>query len=246
MPRNRSSSQQTFDTNLLEPGALAAPGGLKTALDSIERVCYRDDSSIMDMIVGLSSRPHILEYTLSGTLYLPMNSMRLRKQTVLVVLDGQAYERLSKWAVAQFPTPAAPNVMEAFGVKLLQQLSSSLMSVEAVSTAEHRNELRGLRGKVGLAFNVLTEIGGCAARASVDANVSPTSRKRPKLPTRHVKLDPNPFDCMGIAVPVTEDEVRAACGDILSQLQNVLRVRASLSLRLTSKHLPTFSATYLS
>ena len=68
MPPNRTSSQRIFNTDLLEPGALAAPGGFKAALDSIERVCYHDDSSIAEMIVGLSHRPHILEYIFSGTL----------------------------------------------------------------------------------------------------------------------------------------------------------------------------------
>ena len=246
MPPNRTSSQQIFDTNLLDPRALAAPGGLQTALDSMERVCYHDDSSIVGMIVGLSSHSHLLEYTLSGTLYLPMNSMRLIKQTALVALDDQAYERLSKWMVAQFPAPATPNATEALGIKVLQQLSSSLVSVEEISTAEHRKELRAFRGKAGLSLNVLKEIGGCADRASVDVNVSPTSRKRPKLPARHVQLDPHPFDCMGITVPVTEDEVRAVSGNVLSQLQNILRVSVFISLRLAPKHSHTPSTTYLS
>ena len=72
MAPNRTSFQQAFDANLLEPDALGAPGGLKTALGSIERVCYHDDSSIMEMVVGLSSRPHTLEYILSSTLCMPI------------------------------------------------------------------------------------------------------------------------------------------------------------------------------
>ncbi|KAF9642477.1 hypothetical protein BDM02DRAFT_3193153 [Thelephora ganbajun] len=203
MPPNRTSTQQSLNTDLLEWEALVAPGGLPTALDWVERVCYHDDSSIMEMIVKLNSRPHILEYILS-------------------TLDGQAYERLSKWIVARFPTPTTTNVMETLGTMLLQRLSSSLMSVEVVSTVEYRNELRDFRRKVGLSLNVLKELGGCADRASVGTNVSPINRKKPKVLVRHPQLDPHPFDCMGIAVPVTEDEARAVCGDILFRLQNIL------------------------
>ena len=224
MAPNRASSQQTFNTNLLEPDALGAPDGLQTALGSIERVCYHDDSSIMEMVVGLSARPHTLEYILSSTLCMPVILAGLMKQNAPVALDGQAYERLSKWIVSQFPTSATPNVMEALGIKLLQRLSSSLMSAE-----EHRNELREFQKKVGSSLNVLEELARCADRVSVGANVSPISRKRPKAPVRHIQLDPHPFDCMGIAVPVTEVEVRALCGDILPQLQSVLGVRVSLS-----------------
>jgi len=67
MPPNRAPPQRTFDTNLLEPEALVAPCGLQTALRLIQSVCYRDDSSIVEMITELSNRPHILEYTFSST-----------------------------------------------------------------------------------------------------------------------------------------------------------------------------------
>ena len=72
MPQNRTSPQEAFSTSILEPEALGAPGGFQTALDSIERVCYHNDSSITEMIVGLSSRPHILEYIFSSTSYAPL------------------------------------------------------------------------------------------------------------------------------------------------------------------------------
>ena len=171
--------------------------------------------------------------------------MSLMKQTALIVLDDQPYERLSKSIISQFPTPATLDVMEALGIKLLQRLSSSLLSVEVVSTAEHRNELREFRRRVGLSLNVLKELAGCAGWASVDASAPLTSRKKSKAPARHIQLDPHPFDCMRIAVPVTEDEVRAVCVDILPQLQNILRVSVSLSLRPISKRLLGFSATCL-
>ena len=101
-----------------------------------------------------------------------------------------------------------------------------------MSVEEHRNQLRDLRKKVDLSMNVLVELARCADRVSVGANVSPISRKRPKAPARHIQLNPHPFDRMGILIPVTEVEVRALCGDILSQLQSVLGVRVFLSLRL--------------
>ena len=72
MPRNRASPQQSFNTSLLEPNVLVAPGGIQTALESIERVCYHDDSSITEMIVGLCSRPDIMEYIFSSTLCTPV------------------------------------------------------------------------------------------------------------------------------------------------------------------------------
>ena len=171
------------------------------------------------------------------------DSMGLIKQTSPVELDDHAYERLSKWAISQFPTPATLNVMEALGIKLLQRLSSSLMSIEGVSTTEHRNELRELRRKLGLSLNVLKELGGLADRASAGANVPPISRKRSKAPAKRIQLDPHPFDCMGIAVPMTEDEVHAVFEDILSRLQNILGVRVSPPLGLASKHLSDLSTT---
>ena len=117
--------------------------------------------------------------------------------------------------------------MDALGIKLLQRLSSSLISVEGLSTAERRNELRGFRRKVNLSLNVLKELGGCADWASASADTSPINRKRPKARARHTQLDPHPFDCMGIAVPMTEDEIHTVCGDILPQLRNILGVCAS-------------------
>ena len=128
------------------------------------------------------------------------------------------------------------NVMGALGVELLKRLSSSLTSVEGVSTAEHRNELREFRRKVGLSLNVLKELGGCTDQASVGANMPPISHTGSKAPSRRVQLDPDPFDSMGIAVPTTEDEVRAVCGDILPRLQSILGVRVPLSLWLASKY----------
>ena len=83
MAPNRTSSQQIFNTNLLEPDALGTPSGLQAALGSIERVCYHNDSSIMEMVVELSNRPYILEYILSSTLCLPVVFAAQTNKTLL-------------------------------------------------------------------------------------------------------------------------------------------------------------------
>ena len=75
MPPNRAPPQRNFNANLLELEALVAPGGLQTVLGSIESVCYRDDSSIMEMVIELSNRPHALEYIFSSTLCMPVFPM---------------------------------------------------------------------------------------------------------------------------------------------------------------------------
>lgn len=233
MPPNLTSPQRRFDTSLLEPGALTTSHGLQSALSSVGSICYRDDSSIMEMIVGLTDRPHILEFIFSSTSYMPAVPMGLTNQTAPAALDDQAHERLSKWTIAQFPTLATINVMETLGVKLLQRLSSSLISVEGVSTLEHRNQLREFRKELGLSLNVLKELGRCADRTLVDAKVPPTNRKGPKGLARRTQLDPHPFDCMGVPVPTTYHKARVVCGEILPRLQNILRVRVSRPSGLT-------------
>lgn len=147
------------------------------------------------------------------------------KRAVFAALDNQAFERLSKWTVSRFPTSTSLEVMEALGIKLLQRLSSSLISVEGVLTAEQRNELREFRRKVGLFLNVLKELCGSVDRVSLGVSIPPIGRKKPKAPARHMQLDPHPFDCMEIEVPMTEDEAHAVRGDVLRQLQSILRVR---------------------
>ena len=74
----------------------------------------------MEMVVELNSCPHVLEYILLSMLRFPVLTVGLIEQTILVALDNQAYERLSKWITTQFPTPATLSVMEALVIKLLQ------------------------------------------------------------------------------------------------------------------------------
>lgn len=148
-----------------------------------------------------------------------------------LALGDQPFERLSRWTVARFPTSYTPNVMEAFGIQLLQRLSSSLVPVERVVTTEQRNEIREFRRKTDIFLNVLKELDGSTDRASVDVKVSTTSRKKPKASARRLQLDPHPFDCVGITVPTTGHQVHTAYGDILLRLQGVLGVRVFLPSR---------------
>ena len=115
--------------------------------------------------------------------------------------------------------------MEALGIKLLQQLSSSLMPVEEVATTERRNELREFRRKVGSSLDALKMLGGYMNRASIEINASSAGRKKPKASGRQLKLDPDAFDRMGMTAPTTEGEVRVVCGDILLRLKGILGVR---------------------
>lgn len=67
MPPYRTSSPQRFDTNLLDPDLLTTRTGLQNALRAVQRVCYDDDSSIVEMIEELNRQPHIFEYITSST-----------------------------------------------------------------------------------------------------------------------------------------------------------------------------------
>lgn len=228
MPRNRSSSQRAFNANLFEPEALAAPGGLQTALSFVRKLCHDDDSLITETIAELNRYPHILEYIFSGTYRTLPFTAALVKLTPPAASDDSTCERLSRSIIAQFPTPSTPNILEALGIKLLQRLSSSLTSVEAISKAQHCKELRDFRKKIALCLNALTELSGCMGKASARADMSPVSPKRLKGRARRMSLNPDPFDCMQVATPATEDQARAMCSDILLQLQDVLGVRRSL------------------
>ena len=69
MPPDRNWHQDVFDINLLDSQALDTPDGLTTALRAIEAVCRRGDPEIAEMVAILNSRPHLLEYIISGTLH---------------------------------------------------------------------------------------------------------------------------------------------------------------------------------
>ena len=91
------------------------------------------------------------------------------------------------------------------------------------STVDVPPNLRALRKKVVLSFDILKNLEGNAYDALTGGNTS-FSRKRSKsvINTRHI--DPLPFDSMGIAVPTTGAEVRDVYTKVLSQLRSVLEV----------------------
>jgi len=71
MPPDLRSSKLAFGISLFNVEALDSPGGLKTALLSIESVCFQDDPAIAGMVMTLSGRSHVMEYIFSGTLCVP-------------------------------------------------------------------------------------------------------------------------------------------------------------------------------
>ena len=142
---------------------------------------------------------------------------------LLLVLDEGAREKLLKWIITGFPTSPTPNMMDTMSMRLLQRFSSSLVSVEYPSTTEAPSNLRPFRRKVELLFDVLKNLES-ANSALAGGNISPVIRKKDKAVTNKRRIDPLPFDSMGITVPTTDAEVRDVCVAVLSQLQRILEV----------------------
>lgn len=225
MPPDRRSPEQTFDINLLDTGTLNSPGGFQAALRAIEGACHQGDPEITGMISALINRSHILEYIFSGTSHTLIGSCASPAPTTSrPVLDNNAYEKLSGWIVSGFPTPTTPGMMDTMSMKLLRRLSSSLLFAEYPSAVDAPPDLRLFWRKVDLSSNVLNELQENAKGVLTNGSVSPTNRKGKKV-TKNRRIDPLPFDSMGIVVPSTDAEIRDAYVGILSQLQNVLKVR---------------------
>jgi len=139
------------------------------------------------------------------------------------VLEEGAYAKLSKWILTGFPTSTTPN-MNAMSVRLLERFSSSLPSAKYPSSADAPPNLRAFRRKVELSFDVLKNIEENANSALTEGNVSPVRGKKGKAVTSNRRVDPLPFDSMGIAVPTTDAELRDVYVRVLSQLQGILEV----------------------
>ena len=139
------------------------------------------------------------------------------------MLEEGAYAKFSKWIATEFPTSTTPN-MNAISMQLIQRFSSSLVSAKYPSTADVTFNPRASRRKVELSFDVLKNLEENAKGALTGGNVSPVSRKKGKTATNNRRIDPFPFDSMGIAVPTTDAEVRDVYARVLSQLRNVLEV----------------------
>ena len=132
---------------------------------------------------------------------------------------------LSKSIIASFPASAEPN-MNTTSMRILQQFSSSLLSAEHPSTSDETPNLRALRRKSDLSFNILKNLEENASGALTGESASLPGRKRGKTVTNIRRLDPLPFDSMGIAVPNTDVEVRDVYLKVSSQLRNILEVRS--------------------
>jgi len=225
MPPDRYSSQSTFDIEMLDPQAFFAPDGLKIALRAIEAICHRGDPEIAGMVEALNSRSHIFEYIISGMSCVPIGSCEpLALIFFLIVLGEEAYKALSKWIVTGFPTSTTPNIMDTMSIRLLQRFSSSLLIAEYPTSADVPSDLRTFRKKVELSFNILKDIEENANGAFTRERTSPARRKKGKVAAYDRRIDPLPFDSMGIAVPTTAAEVRYAHVEVLSRLQSILEV----------------------
>ena len=96
---------------------------------------------------------------------------------------------------------------------------------------------------MALSFGVSEELGGCTDLALVDVNAHTTGRKMQKVPARRLQFNPDPFDCMGIPVPMTDHDARTTYGEILLRLKGVLGVRTSPRL-VRFETLTCFRVTY--
>ena len=140
------------------------------------------------------------------------------------MLEEKAFEKLSKWISAGFPTPTTPKIMDTIGMRLLQRFSSSLLFADYPTSADAPPNLRVFWRKVELSSSVLKNLEN-TTNASIGRNISPVSRKKGKGIVNNRRIDPLPFDSMGIAVPTTDTEVRDVYVEILSQLRSILEVR---------------------
>lgn len=141
------------------------------------------------------------------------------------MVDENAYEKLTKWVISGFPIPTTPKMLDTMSMRLLQRLSSSLLFAEYPSAADAPPDLRVFWKKVESSFNVLKELEEHVNGAFASGNISPTSYKRGKRSVKNRRIDPLPFDSLGISVPTTDAGVRDACIGVLAQLQKILEVR---------------------
>lgn len=114
---------------------------------------------------------------------------------------------------------------DTLSMKLLQRLSSSLLFAEYPSAADAPPDLRVFWRKVELSFNILKELEENANSTYTNGNISPISRKKGKQSSKNRRIDPLPFDSMGITVPNTDVEIRDVYAGVLQQLQSILEVR---------------------
>jgi len=125
--------------------------------------------------------------------------------------------------ITGFPVSPTPNVTDTTSVRLLQRFSSSLLFAEYPSLADAPPDLRVYWRKTELLFNILKALEENAS------NTSTVHRKKGKGIAKNRRIDPLPFDSMGITVPTTDAEVLDVYIGVLSQLQSILEVRRFLA-----------------
>jgi len=225
MPPDHRSPEQAFDISLLDVGALGSPSGLEIALRSIESACFQADTAIAGMVMGLSSRSHVLEYVFSGTLRVHATAYEFPGPIFsFLVLDEKAYEKLCGWVVSGFPTSTTPNLTDAFSMKLLQRLSSSLLFAEYPSAADAPPDLLEFWRKVGVSFKVLQDLEANARASQTGKAAPPTGRKKRERMTRGSRVDPRECDSTGIIVPITDAEAGEVHARLLPELRSILEV----------------------
>jgi len=77
---------------------------------------------------------------------------------------------------------------------------------------------------VELSFDILENLEENATGALSGGSIPPVSGKKGKVAINNRRIDPLPFDSMGISVPTTDAEVRDVYVRVLSQLQSILEV----------------------
>ena len=140
------------------------------------------------------------------------------------MLEDGAYTKLSKWLLAGFPGSATSQTTDTIGMRLLQRFSTSLLSVEYPSAADVPPNLRVFQRKVELSVDTLKHLQESTDSVLEDMNTSPVGRKKGKSVTENHRIDPLPFNYLGIAAPTTDMEVRDVCKKIFLQLRSMLEV----------------------
>jgi len=126
--------------------------------------------------------------------------------------------------VAGFPGSATSQTTDTIGVRLLQRFATSLISVEYPSAADVPPNLRVFQRKVELSVDTLKHLQEGTDSVLEDTNTSPVGRKKGKSVTDNHRIDPLPFNYLGIAAPTTDMEIHDACKKVLSQLRGILEV----------------------
>lgn len=142
-----------------------------------------------------------------------------------LVLDEGPYEKLLRWIISTFPTPATPNMTDTLSIKLLQRLSASLLFAEYPSAADAPPDLHEFWKKVELSLKTLQHLNENSNASRKGQPSSPTNRKRGRTVTGENRIGPLSSGSFGINLPATEAGVHEICVGLLSELQGILEVR---------------------